>query len=73
MEKNFLASDINLSRAFLDLPRMTMSSAKKIAEMFVSSRSSPSPEEFNRVPSSFINKEKSSGDKLQPVMAICIK
>ena len=68
MEQNFLASDINLSRAFLDLPRMTMSSAKKIAEMLVSSRSNPSPEEFNRVPRSFMNREKRSGDKLQPVM-----
>ena len=64
--KNDLVSTINKSRAPLDLPRMTRSSANKIAEMLISWRSIPSPEEFNLAPRPEMYKEKSSGLKLHP-------
>ena len=64
--KKFCAIIMSLSRASLDCPRITRSSAKKIALMFMESRLIPNPEEFSKGPRSLMNKEKRSGLRLHP-------
>ena len=64
--KKVLVMSISLSRAFSDLPRSTMSSAKQITLMLVESSSIPSPEEFRSCPRLLMNKLNNRGEKLQP-------
>jgi hypothetical protein len=45
---------------------MTRSSAKKMAEMLMVSRSIPKPDKFSSAPRSLMKSEKSNGDKLHP-------
>ena len=61
-----LVMPISVARASLDLPKSTMSSAKKTEEMFRGPRSMPRPEELSSEPRLFIKRANSNGDKLQP-------
>ena len=66
--KNLLVISIRASRAFLFFPTRTKSSANRRAEMLVSWRSIPRPDELSSAPRSLMNKENKSGLKLQTGM-----
>jgi hypothetical protein len=61
-----LVIPIRVARASLDLPRRTMSSAKKTEEIFRGPRSMPRPEELSSEPRLFRKRANNNGDKLQP-------
>ena len=57
---------IRLSRASLDLPSRTRSSAKSIAEMLIEPRLTPRPDELSLEPRLLINRQNNKGERLQP-------